>query len=150
MIVVPVYEKTLAPDSTLFLLTEQLKRYSGNKGVAFNERIVFLVAKENTNLSDLRGDSFYPIGISGVVKDIQRGYLTIRTQYRVNIENVTVNPDYTIHLTMSRRPDTEDLDKAIEAGKLRALKEELKKFSSGASWGGNESYFRGLNFLVFR
>ena len=141
MIVVPVYEKTLAPDSTLFLLTEQLKRYSGNKGVAFNERIVFLVAKENTNLSDLREDSFYPIGISGVVKDIQRGYLTIRTQYRVNIENVTVNPDYTIHLTMSRRPDTEDLDKAIEAGKLRALKEELKKFSSGASWGGNESYF---------
>ena len=141
MIVVPVYEKTLTPDSTLFLLTEQLKRYSGNKGVAFNERIVFLVAKENTNLSDLREDSFYPIGISGVVKDIQRGYLTIRTQYRVNIENVTVNPDYTIHLTMSRRPDTEDLDKAIEAGKLRALKEELKKFSSGASWGGNESYF---------
>lgn len=141
MIVVPVYEKTLAPDSTLFLLTEQLKRYSGNKGVAFNERIVFLVAKENTNLSELREDSFYPIGISGVVKDIQRGYLTIRTQYRVNIENVTVNPDYTIHLTMSRRPDTEDLDKAIEAGKLRALKEELKKFFSGASWGGNESYF---------
>ena len=141
MIVVPVYEKTLAPDSTLFLLTEQLKRYSGNKGVAFNERIVFLVAKENTSLSDLREDSFYPIGVSGVVKDIQRGYLTIRTQYRVNIENVTVNPDYTIHLTMSRRPDTEDLDKAIEAGKLRALKEELKKFSSGASWGGNESYF---------
>lgn len=141
MIVVPVYEKTLAPDSTLFLLTEQLKRYSGNKGVAFNERIVFLVAKENTSLSDLREDSFYPIGVSGVVKDIQRGYLTIRTQYRVNIENVTVNPDYTIHLTMSRRPDTEDLDKAIEAGKLRALKEELKKFTSGASWGGNESYF---------
>ncbi len=141
MIVVPVYEKTLAPDSTLFLLTEQLKRYSGDKGVAFNERIVFLVAKENSNLSDLSEDSFYPIGVSGIVKEIQQGYLTIRTQYRVNVENVTVNPDHTIQLTMSRRPEIEDLDKSVEAGKLRALKEELKKFSSGANWGGNAEYF---------
>ena len=132
MIVVPVYEKTLAPDSTMFLLTEQLRRYSGGKGVAYNERIVFLVAKENSNLSDLQEDSFYPIGVSGTVKDIQQGYLTIRTQYRVNIENVTVNPDHTIQLTMSRRPETDDLDKSVEAGKLKALKEEMKKFSAGA------------------
>lgn len=141
MIVVPVYEKTLAPDSTMFLLTEQLRRYSGGKGVAYNERIVFLVAKENSNLSDLQEDSFYPIGVSGTVKDIQQGYLTIRTQYRVNIENVTVNLDHTIQLTMSRRPETDDLDKSVEAGKLKALKEEMKKFSAGAGWGGNDEYF---------
>lgn len=136
MIVVPVYEKTLAPDSTLFLLTEQLRRYSGNKGVAFNERIVFLVAKENSSLSDLNEDSFYPIGVSGIVKDIQQGYLTIRTQYRVNIENVAVHPDHTIQLTMSRRPEKNDLDAYVEAEKLRALKEEMKKFSSGTNWEG--------------
>ena len=136
MIVVPVYEKTLAPESTLFLLTEQLKRYSGNKGVAFNERIVFLVTKENSNLSDLDEDSFYSIGVSGTVKDIQQGYLTIRTQYRVNIENVIVHPDHTIQLTMSRRPEKDDLDVYVEAEKLRALKEEMKKFSSGADWEG--------------
>jgi len=136
MIVVPVYEKTLAPDSTLFLLTEQLRRYSGDKGVAFNERIVFLVAKENSNLSELNEDSFYPIGLSGIVKDIQQGYLTIRTQYRVNTENVIVNPDHTIQLTMSRRPETDDLDEYVESGKLMALKEEMKKFSAGANWEG--------------
>ena len=141
MIVVPVYEKTLAPDSTVFLLTEQLRRYSGDKGVAYNEKIVFLVAKENISLSELSEDSFYPIGISGIVKDIQQGYLTIRTQYRVNVENVVVMPDHTIQLTMSRRPETEDLDEAVEAGKLRALKDEMKKFSSGAGWGGNGGYF---------
>ena len=136
MIVVPVYEKTLAPDSTMFLLTEHLRRYSGDKGVAFNEKIVFLVAKENSSLSDLNEDSFYPIGVSGIVKDIQQGYLTIRTQYRVNIENVIVNPDHTIQLTMSRRPETDDLDEYVEAGKLKALKDEMRKFSSGAGWEG--------------
>lgn len=141
MIVVPVYEKTLAPESTLFLLTEQLRRYSGGKGVAYNERIVFLVAKENSSLSDLREDSFYPVGVSGTVKEIGQGFLTIRTQYRVNIEDVTINPDHTIRVTMSRRPETDDLDKKVEAGKLRALKEEMKKFSAQAGWGGNDGYF---------
>ncbi len=141
MIVVPVYEKTLAPESTLFLLTEQLRRYSGGKGVAYNERIVFLVAKENSSLSDLHEDSFYSIGVSGTVKEIGQGFLTIRTQYRVNIEDVTINPDHTIRVTMSRRPETDDLDKKVEAGKLRALKEEMKKFSAQAGWGGNDGYF---------
>ncbi len=141
MIVVPVYEKTLAPESTLFLLTEQLRRYSGGKGVAYNERIVFLVAKENSSLSDLREDSFYPVGVSGTVKEIGQGFLTIRTQYRVNIEDVTINPDHTIRVTMSRRPETDDLDKKVEDGKLRALKEEMKKFSAQAGWGGNDGYF---------
>ncbi len=141
MIVVPVYEKTLAPDSTMFLLTDQLRRYSSDKGVAYNEKIVLLVAKENSSLSDLDGDSFYPIGVSGIVKDIQQGYITIRIQYRVNVENVFVNPDHTIRLTMSRRPETEDLDKTAEAGKLRALKEELRKFAAGTEWEGSGRYF---------
>ena len=141
MIVVPVYKKTLAPDSTMFLTTEQLQRYSGNKGVTIDEKIVFLVAKENSNLSDLKEDSFYPIGILGIVKDIQQGYLTLRTQYRVNVESVAVNPNHTIQLTMSRRPETDDLDKNVEAEKLRALKEEMKRFFSGSNGGENSDYF---------
>ena len=141
MIVVPVYEKILAPNATLFLGMEQLRRCSGGKGVAINEKVVLLLAKENGNLADLNSDSFYPIGLSGIVKDIQPGYATIRAGYRVNVENVNVNPDYTIELTMSRRPETEDLDAALEAGKLRSIKEEMKKFSEGIDWNGSSEYF---------
>ena len=142
MIVVPVYERTLAPDATLFMTLEQLRRYAGGKGVAINEKIVLLVVKENGNLNNLTEDSFYPIGLAGIVKEIyQQGYTTIRAQYRVNVENVTVNPDHTIQLTMSRRPDTEDLDAAVEAGKLRSLKEEMKKYSSGFEWHDSAQYF---------
>ena len=141
MIVVPVYKKTLVPDSTMFLLTEQFQQYSGNKGATVDEKIVFLVAKENSNLSDLKEDSFYPIGVLGIVKDIQQGYLTIHTQYRVNVESVAVNSNHTIQLTMSRRMESDDLDKNAEIEKLRALKEEMKRFFSGSNWEVNGEYF---------
>ena len=141
MIVVPVYNKVLAPDATIFLTLEQLRRSAGGKGVAVNERVVLLVTKENYNLDDLDGDCFYPVGISCTVKDIQKGYVTLRSGYRVNVEDVSVNPDHTIQLTMSRRPETVDLDAAVEAGKLRSLKEEMKKFSSGFDWGDSADYF---------
>ena len=49
---------------------------------------VLLVTKENYNLDELDGDSFYPVGISCIVKDIRQGYATLRSGYRVNVENV--------------------------------------------------------------
>ena len=141
MIVVPVYDMILAPDATLYLPLEQLRRCAGDRGVAVNEKIVLLVAKENVSLDDLDGDSFYPVGAAGTVKELhQQGYATVRTQYRVNVENVSVNPDHTIGLTMSRRPETEDLEPAVEARKLKSMKEEMRKFSSGFSWGDSARY----------
>ncbi len=142
MIVVPVFEKTLAPDATLFLTLEQLRRHAGGKGVAINEKIVLLVTRENSSLDDLNEESFYPIGLAAIVKEIhQQGYATVRSQYRVNVENVSVNPDRTIQLTMSRRAEADDLPSGMEAEKLRSLKQEMKKFASGYEWGSSVQYF---------
>ena len=49
---------------------------------------MLLVTKENYNLDELDSDSFYPVGISCIVKDIRQGYATLRSGYRVNVENV--------------------------------------------------------------
>ena len=142
MIVVPVYNKVLVPDANLFLSMEQLRRSSGGKGVAINEKVVLLLTKENYSVTELNSDSFYPIGIAGVVKELyQEGYATVRAQYRVNVEDVIVNPDHTIQLTMIRRPETEDLDERVEAGKLAGLKEEMRKYSAGFEWADSAGYF---------
>ena len=142
MIVVPVYNKVLVPDADLFLSMEQLRRSSGGKGVAINEKVVLLLTKENYSVTDLNSDSFYPIGIAGVVKEIyQEGWATVRAQYRVNVENVIVNPDHTIQLTMIRRPEIEDLDAMAESGKLTAVKEEMRKYSAGFEWADSARYF---------
>ena len=99
MIVVPVYNMILAPDATLYLPLEQLRRSAGDKGIAVNEKIVLLVARENGNFTDIRDDSFYPIGVAGAVNELnQEGYVTVHSQYRVNVENVGINADHSIRL----------------------------------------------------
>lgn len=141
MIVVPVYEMILAPEATLYLSMEQLRKSAGNKGVSVNEKIVLIVAKEHDEESAMSEGGFYPVGVAATVKEINpQGYAVIRTQYRVNIESLGVNPDGTVHLTISRRPDLEDLEHTVEAAKLKNLKEEMRKYSSGFSWGDSARY----------
>ncbi len=136
MIVVPTYNMLLSPDAVLYLPLDMLRRAAGpGKGVALGERLILIVAKENVALADMTEDSFYPIGVSAVVKDLnQQGFAVVNTQYRVNVETLSIDPDRTIQLTISRRSEQEDLDAAAEAEKLKALVEEMRKFSSGFPW----------------
>ena len=141
MFAVPVYDMILAPEATLYLSLEQLRRSAGGRGVAVNEKIILLVAKENGPYADLKDDSFYPIGVAATVKELNdQGYAVIRTQYRVNVESVSVGADHSIRLTMSRRPETEDLDAAVEAEKLKNLKAEMRRFSTGFNFGETAQY----------
>ena len=45
MLVVPVYNVVLAPDSTVWFQTEELKKNAGAKGIAVNEKVILIVAK---------------------------------------------------------------------------------------------------------
>ncbi len=141
MLVVPVYETVIAPNATLLFQTKQLRRNSGGRPVAVNERVVVIVARENSSYTDLGEDSFYPIGVSGIITDLDRhGFATVRTQYRVNIQDVIVNDDHTIELTISRRRDEEDLTEEDESAKVKALKHEMKKFAKAMEAGEAADY----------
>ena len=143
MLVVPVFNMILAPDATLYFQTEQLRRSAGGKGVAENEKVVIIVAKENGSFTELNEDSFYPIGVAGTVRELhQRGFAVVRTQYRVNIENVRVNADHTIQLSISRRRDEEDLSAEEEQTKVRELQKEMRRFASGLEIG------EGVNAII--
>ena len=142
MLVVPVYNMILTPDATVVFQTDQLRRSAGGRGIAVNEKIILIVAKENQNLSDMTEDSFYPIGVAGVIQELNaQGYAVIRTRYRVNLETVEINPDHTIKLTISRRSEIQDLDPAVEAEKLKNLKQEMQDFSAGFQWADSAAYY---------
>lgn len=141
MLVVPVYNMIVAPDATLFFQTDQLRRNSGDKSVTVNEKIVIIVAKGKWSNAELNEDSFYPIGVAGTVTEINNhGYAVVRTQYRVNVEDVQVNPDHSIKLTISRRRDIEDLSDREEMEKVRGLQDEMRKFASGLNVGDTVNY----------
>ncbi len=143
MIVIPVYNMILTPDATVFFQMEQLVRSAGSKSVSLNEKVILVVAKQNQNFTDMTEDSFYPIGAAGILTEMnqQQGFAVIRTQYRVNLENISINPDHTIQLTISRRSEKDDLDASVEAEKLKNLLQEMRDFSSGFQWADSAEYY---------
>ena len=135
MAVVPVYNMITVPDSNLYLQTEVYRAMTGRAPVE-NEKVTVIVAKKEAPRRELESDSFYPIGVSGQIREVnEQGYLVIRLKARVNLDEVYVFPDKTIELTVSRRADVEDLDPADAALRLTAIKEELLSFSRGFEWG---------------
>ncbi len=135
MAVVPVYNMITVPDSSLFLQTGVYRAMTGRAPVE-NEKVTVIVAKREASRRELESDSFYPIGVSGQIREVnEQGYLVIRLGQRVNLDEVYVFPDKTIELTVSRRADVEDLDPADAALRLTAIKEELLSFSRGFEWG---------------
>ena len=142
MLIVPVYNMILTADATVFFQMDQLKRSAGGREISVSERVILIVAKENQDFGSLDEDSFYPIGVAGTITEInQQGFAAIQTQYRVDIESVGVNPDRTFQLTISRRSEIDDLDSAMEAEKLKALKQEMLDFASGFEWAGSAGYY---------
>ena len=142
MIVVPTYNMILSADATLFYPQEQLRHSAGGNGITVNEKVILIVAKENKSFSDLQPDDFYPIGVAGNITELnQQGYAVIKTQYRVNLEDVRIYPDHTIKLMTTRRKDIDDLDTALEQEKLDALIKEMRNYAAGLQWAETAEYF---------
>ena len=104
--------------------------------MAVNEKVVILFKKENQAREEWDDDSFYHIGISGVVKEISEyGYLCIKTMNRVNLDIVGINPDRSISLTLSKLKDIQDLDETVAYQKLQALKQTVIEVAAGFNVG---------------
>ncbi len=142
MIVVPVYNMILAPDANIYFNINQVRRNAGDKGIAVGERVVLIVARDNESYRDMTPDSFYPVGISGEIKEINnQGYVVIHTGYRVDIDNVEIGPDDAIRLTMTRRNDIDDMSRSVEKEKLDGMLEEMRRFASGFEWADSAEYW---------
>ena len=135
MAVLPVYNMITVPDSRLYFRTDQYQRMTG-RAPAAEEKVTVIVAKKELPRTKISGDSFYPIGVSGAIEEInEQGYLVIHLTHRVDLDEVYVYPDKTIELTVSRRMDTMDLDEGDAARRVTAVKDALLEFSKDQQWG---------------
>ena len=135
MAVLPVYNMITVPDSRLYFRTDQYQRMTG-RAPAAEEKVTVIVAKKELPRTKISGDSFYPIGVSGAIEEInEQGYLVIHLTHRVELDEVYVYPDKTIELTVSRRMDTMDLDEGDAARRVTAVKDALLEFSKDQQWG---------------
>ena len=133
MMIVPVYNQVILPDSNIFFPLNRIKA-TGAPVPGANEKVMFLFQKKpEQRFSE---DSFWPIGVVGYVSDTSvQGIIIIRTVQRVNVENVFVRADHSLSVNISRRPDINDLDPGEEKMNLEEAKESLKKILASYQWG---------------
>ena len=134
MTVLPVYNMILVPDSRIYVKTDTYRSMTG-KNPAADEKLTVIPARKEIVREELENTGFYPVGISGTIEEVsEHGYLVIRLNQRLNLDEVYVYRDKSIELTVSRRPETDDLDQADADTRVKKVKEELLRFSSGQQW----------------
>ena len=135
MVVIPIYNLLLVPDANIYLKADQY-RHLARRYAEVNDRVVLLSCKKEQHRKDMTEDSFFPIGVTGFVNEVNpEGYVVIRTTGRVNLDIVGLNPDHTIELTVSRCEEIEDLEDGVEQAHFERLKANLKENWEGFEWG---------------
>lgn len=134
-IIVPVYNSVVLPNTNLYLQTESFRNVT-KRDPAVGDRVIILISKEELTNRDYTEDSFYPIGVSGKITDVNaQGYIVIHTENRITAEEIIVNDDQTLSCdTVIRKNDIEDLDPEEAQKKLDAVKAALIKTTSSYNW----------------
>lgn len=132
----PIYNIMVVPDANIYLKSDYYEEMTGKEPV-IDERVILMVEKEEYSKDELTEDSFYPIGISGVITEANdNGYFLVHTRNRVNLDEITIFKDHTIDLSISKRPDIEDLEVNDEiTERINAVKSLVIQFSQKYQWG---------------
>lgn len=148
MTVLPVYNMVTVPDSSIYIKTDTYKRMTG-KIPEKNEKVTVIIAKNPIKRKDIENDSFYSVGISGVISEVsQQDYLVIRLSQRVNLDEIYVYRDKTIELSLSRRHDSGHLAEAEAERRLKDVKEQMLIFSEDYQWSQMmRAYVANMNTL---
>ena len=135
MIVVPVYNKQLISEGNLYFQTDEFKNLGGR--AVQGEKVVLLQNKTFQKRNEITEDNFYPIGVTGIISNISSdGYVVVKVNNRVNIDEISVDSMHNIELSISRRTDTEVSDPQRESKVLSRLKDEVKDLSSRFQYAG--------------
>ena len=135
MAALPIYNTVAVPDADIYFKTDYYTEMTG-RTPGRDDRIFLIVMKDKQAREELTGDSFYPIGLSGQITEVSaEGYICVRTRNRVNIDDVVVYNDHSIDLSISRRPDLDDLDRETAGEHLKQMKSAVIRFSDNYQWG---------------
>ncbi len=136
MTVVPIFNISVVPDANTYLQTDVYRRMAGREPEE-GERIIFMVLKKEEPKQNISEDSFYRIGLSGTITEVnENGYVVIRTGGRVNLDEIHLNTNHTIELTVTRRSDIDDLSHEEEKEHVDQLKSALLQYVTGFQWEG--------------
>ena len=134
MPVLPIHNSVAVPQSTIYLRPDYYRTMTGREPQQ-DAKVILIVTREPIARNAVKPDSFYPIGVAGIVRETNmQGFVTVELDSRVNLEEVEIQPEGGIHLKVSRRPDLDDLDPVDAQNRLTAVKEAVLAFGEGKPW----------------
>ena len=134
MPVLPVHNAVAVPDSTVCFRPDYYRSMTGREPQQ-DAKVVLIVTREPMARAEITPESFYPIGVSGIVRETNaQGFVVIELRGRVNLGQISIEPDKSIRLELTRHPDIEDLDPADAEKRVTAMKEAVLAFAEGKPW----------------
>jgi len=135
MIIIPVYNALMVPDVNLYFKEDIFEKVAGTKANP-GDRVILLFTKASEEKEDLTPDSFYPIGVSGMVTgEYTNGYRVVRTDSRIELENIRIDDGHNIEIEYHGRPDIGDMSAAEQKKHLEEMQTALLDFVSAHEWG---------------
>ena len=135
MKVLPLYNVLVLPHSNIFFQTQAFRAMAGNN-IYQGDEVTILVLREQQTREEMNAESFYPIGVEGVVEEISTdGYVVVQTAARVDVHQVLVNENHEIFVETTKRADIMDMDPAEAHMKLAKIKEGLREMVSRFRFG---------------
>ena len=151
MTVLPLYNVMLIPETNLYLQTQAFTAMTG-KEPENQERLIIVAEKSPKKREEITEDDLYPIGVSGIITEINsdNGYIVIRTKKRADITDVTIFADHTINVTATRREDTpdEEVSPDEERARLDKMKQALVGYFANSQYGNlSRGYIAQFNSI---
>ena len=129
MTVIPLYNNLILPNSEVYISENELSTRSKEE-LSIGTRVILLALRRPEGSESITDESFYPVGVSGVVSESHvEGLIAVRTANRVDIESIVILPDGNVQLTAVPRADIEDLSSDELHNRLHALKTSIIRFS---------------------
>lgn len=151
MTVLPLYNVMLIPETNLYLQTQAFTAMTG-KEPENQERLIIAAEKSPKKREEITEDDLYPIGVSGVITEINsdNGYVVIRTKKRADITDVTIFADHTINVTATRREDApgDEVSADEERARLDKMKQALVGYFANSQYGNlSRGYIAQFNSI---
>ena len=135
MKVLPLFNVLVLPHSNIFFQTQVFRAMAGNN-VYQGDEVTILILKDQETREEMTAESFYPIGVEGVIEEIStEGYVVVRTAARVDVHQVSVNENHEIFVETTKRPEIMDMDSDEAHIKLAKIKEGLRESVSRFRFG---------------
>ena len=125
MSIMPLYNLVVLPGAKLWLQSDVYQQLTGKAPVS-GEKVTILYTLQDKARAALTAGDFQPIGVAGVVSEIlAEGFVCVDIMNRVNIEEIALLRDRSFSMTLSRRPDINDLDPEDAARRLTEVKDRI-------------------------